>query len=111
MGELDLLNLSKTVLVSATLVSMPILVAVGAVGLVVSLIQALTQVQEQSLSFVPKQWTCRAGTGSQVALNTVRDEDRTWSINAADDAHRARVRTRPVAELRDLSWRSLYELS
>ncbi len=67
MGELDLLNLSKTVLVSATLVSMPILVAVGAVGLVVSLIQALTQVQEQSLSFVPK---LLAGVGTVLALGS-----------------------------------------
>tara|TARA_B100000678_G_C18070595_1_gene446510 strand:- start:230 stop:496 length:267 start_codon:yes stop_codon:yes gene_type:complete len=66
-GELDLLNLSKTVLVSATLVSMPILVAVGAVGLVVSLIQALTQVQEQSLSFVPK---LLAGVGTVLALGS-----------------------------------------
>ncbi|HIB63909.1 MAG TPA: hypothetical protein EYO33_02005 [Phycisphaerales bacterium] len=67
MGELDLLNLSKTVLVSATLVSMPILVAVGAVGLVVSLVQALTQVQEQSLSFVPK---LLAGVGTVLALGS-----------------------------------------
>jgi len=66
-GELDLLNLSKTVLVSATLVSMPILVAVGAVGLVVSLVQALTQVQEQSLSFVPK---LLAGVGTVLALGS-----------------------------------------
>lgn len=62
-----MLNLSKTVLVSATLVSMPILVAVGAVGLVVSLIQALTQVQEQSLSFVPK---LLAGVGTVLALGS-----------------------------------------
>ena len=67
MGELDLLHLSKTVLVSATLVSMPILVAVGAVGLVVSLIQALTQVQEQSLSFVPK---LLAGVGTVLILGS-----------------------------------------
>lgn len=62
-----MLNLSKTVLVSATLVSMPILVAVGAVGLVVSLVQALTQVQEQSLSFVPK---LLAGVGTVLALGS-----------------------------------------
>ena len=54
-------------LVSATLVSMPILVAVGAVGLVVSLIQALTQVQEQSLSFVPK---LLAGVGTVLILGS-----------------------------------------
>lgn len=41
-------------LVTATVVSLPILVAVAVIGLAVSLLQALTQVQEQSLSFVPK---------------------------------------------------------
>ena len=67
MGELDLLNLSKAVLTSATVVSMPVLVAVAAVGLAVSLIQALTQVQEQSLSFVPK---LLAGVGTILVLGS-----------------------------------------
>ncbi|HOD82594.1 MAG TPA: flagellar biosynthesis protein FliQ, partial [Phycisphaerae bacterium] len=41
--------------VSLTLVlSLPVLLTVLAVGLVVSLLQAITQVQEQTLSFVPK---------------------------------------------------------
>ena len=53
-SQLDLLALSKSVLVTATVVSLPILVAVAVIGLAVSLLQALTQVQEQSLSFVPK---------------------------------------------------------
>ena len=53
-GEFDLLNLARSVLVTATVVVTPPLLAVAVVGLIVSLIQALTQVQEQSLSFVPK---------------------------------------------------------
>jgi len=36
------------------MLSMPILAAALVIGLVVSLLQAVTQVQEQTLSFVPK---------------------------------------------------------
>lgn len=54
MTRLDLLQLAKEMLLNATMVSTPILTAVASLGLAVSLVQALTQVQEQSLSFVPK---------------------------------------------------------
>ena len=66
-GELDLLHLSQAVLIVAIKVSTPILLAVAGVGLVVSLIQALTQVQEQSLSFVPK---LLAGVGVMLGLGS-----------------------------------------
>ena len=66
-GELDLLHLSQAVLFVAIKVSTPILLAVAGVGLVVSLIQALTQVQEQSLSFVPK---LLAGVGVMLGLGS-----------------------------------------
>ncbi len=36
------------------MLSMPILAAALVIGLIVSLLQAVTQVQEQTLSFVPK---------------------------------------------------------
>ncbi len=36
------------------ILSMPILAAALVIGLIVSLLQAVTQVQEQTLSFVPK---------------------------------------------------------
>lgn len=52
--ELDLLELARTVMVTSVTVSMPILIVISIVGLVISVLQALTQVQEQSLSFVPK---------------------------------------------------------
>jgi flagellar biosynthetic protein FliQ len=39
---------------TALLISAPMLVVALAVGLVVSIIQAVTQIQEQTLSFVPK---------------------------------------------------------
>lgn len=67
MGEIDLLNLSRAVLSSALLVSTPILLAVALVGMGVSLAQALTQVQEQSLSFVPKLF---AGVGVVLGLGS-----------------------------------------
>lgn len=38
----------------ALLVSAPILITGMAVGLVIGLLQAVTQIQEQSLAFVPK---------------------------------------------------------
>lgn len=39
---------------TALLIASPMLVVALAVGLVVSIIQAVTQIQEQTLSFVPK---------------------------------------------------------
>jgi len=41
-------------LMTALLIAAPMLVVALAVGLVVSIIQAVTQIQEQTLSFVPK---------------------------------------------------------
>lgn len=53
-------------LVSATMVATPVLIVVAVVGLAISLVQALTQIQEQSLSFVPKML---AGIGTLLALS------------------------------------------
>lgn len=47
----DVVRESLTVML---LLSSPILLAAMVIGLVVSVIQAVTQVQEQTLSFVPK---------------------------------------------------------
>lgn len=52
--ELDLLELSRQVMITTLEVSMPILLLISVIGLVISVVQALTQIQEQSLSFVPK---------------------------------------------------------
>ena len=41
-------------LMTALLIAAPMLVVALAVGLVISVIQAVTQVQEQTISFVPK---------------------------------------------------------
>ncbi|MBI4941487.1 MAG: flagellar biosynthetic protein FliQ [Actinobacteria bacterium] len=64
-----------TALLTAVKVAGPILVATLVIGLVVSIVQSATQIQEQTLSFVPKllvaalvlvvtgSWTLRVLTG------------------------------------------------
>jgi flagellar biosynthetic protein FliQ len=49
-----LLEISREAIYVLLKVSLPILLITLAVGLVVSLFQALTQIQENTLSFVPK---------------------------------------------------------
>ena len=48
------LDLVRDALMMTLLVASPILVAGLAIGLVISLVQAVTQIQEQTLTFVPK---------------------------------------------------------
>ena len=50
----DATNLIRETLLLAMIVSAPMLLIGLGVGVVVSLIQAVTQIQEQTLSFVPK---------------------------------------------------------
>jgi len=47
-------DLVRQTLMLALIVSLPMLVIGLAVGIVVSLLQAVTQIQEQTLTFVPK---------------------------------------------------------
>jgi flagellar biosynthesis protein FliQ len=47
-------NLGQQGLVMLLTISAPLLLTVLAVGLIVSVLQAATQIQEQTLSFVPK---------------------------------------------------------
>lgn len=54
MGALELSHLLVQALYLTLLVSLPVLGVSLLVGLVVSLFQAMTQVQEQTLTFVPK---------------------------------------------------------
>ena len=53
MGE-DSVQVVKAALMQALILATPILGAGLIVGLIVSLFQAVTQIQEQTLSFVPK---------------------------------------------------------
>ena len=48
------IELCRSAALHALMLSGPILLAALAVGLVVGLLQALTQIQDQSLTFVPK---------------------------------------------------------
>jgi flagellar biosynthetic protein FliQ len=53
MDAQDAVDLGREALVIATLVSAPVLVAGMVVGLAIGLLQALTQIQEQTVAFVP----------------------------------------------------------
>jgi flagellar biosynthetic protein FliQ len=52
--DADVLQIVAGALAIATKLAAPVLLATLAIGVVVSVIQTVTQVQEQTLSFVPK---------------------------------------------------------
>ena len=52
--ELDSVDIVRTALLQALKLALPILGSGLLVGLVISLFQAVTQIQEQTLTFVPK---------------------------------------------------------
>ncbi|HHV54086.1 MAG TPA: flagellar biosynthesis protein FliQ [Firmicutes bacterium] len=54
MSDATVISLAQEAIRTATLVAAPIVLIGLLVGLVVSLLQAVTQIQEQTLSFVPK---------------------------------------------------------
>jgi flagellar biosynthetic protein FliQ len=54
MNPQDAIDLSREAVNVALLVSAPVVVAGLLVGLAVGLLQAVTQIQEQTVSFVPK---------------------------------------------------------
>lgn len=54
MSEIMLNGVIKDTIVTAIKVGAPILIVVLVVGLIISIIQATTQIQEQTLTFVPK---------------------------------------------------------
>ena len=54
MTENEILSLLREFLWAAAVVSMPLLLTALVVGLVVGLFQALTSIQEMTLTFVPK---------------------------------------------------------
>ncbi len=51
---LDAVDIARGALIQALIIAVPILGAGLAIGLLVSLFQAVTQIQEQTLTFVPK---------------------------------------------------------
>jgi flagellar biosynthetic protein FliQ len=54
MSHVLVVDLARNMIMTALLIASPMLVIALAVGLVVSILQAVTQIQEQTLSFVPK---------------------------------------------------------
>ena len=54
MHELQAMDLARHSILIALQLSMPILLLSLVVGVIVSLFQAVTQIQEQTLTFVPK---------------------------------------------------------
>ena len=52
--DLRIVDLARDLLVTAVMVAGPVLLVGLAVGLLVSLIQALTSVQEQTMALIPK---------------------------------------------------------
>ncbi|MFQ9614737.1 MAG: flagellar biosynthetic protein FliQ [Clostridium butyricum] len=54
MSEIMLHGVVKDTIVTAIKVGAPILIVVLVLGLIISIIQATTQIQEQTLTFVPK---------------------------------------------------------
>ena len=54
MNEADVLDIVRNAIWTVIVVSAPCVVAAMAAGLVVSVLQALTQIQEVTLTFIPK---------------------------------------------------------
>ncbi|GAA4652825.1 SctS family type III secretion system export apparatus subunit VscS [Kistimonas scapharcae] len=54
MVDADILNLTAEALMLTLILSMPPIIAAAGIGLLISLIQALTQIQEQTLPFAFK---------------------------------------------------------
>ena len=54
MNEAEIIDFAREAIVLTIKISAPIMVIGMVVGVIISLIQALTQIQETTLSFVPK---------------------------------------------------------
>ncbi len=54
MSELFVFSVGKEAVMTALKVAAPVLIVSMIVGLIVSIFQAVTQIQEQTLTFVPK---------------------------------------------------------
>lgn len=54
MTQTLVIDLARQMILTAALLAAPMLAVALTVGLVISLLQAVTQIQEQTLSFVPK---------------------------------------------------------
>jgi flagellar biosynthetic protein FliQ len=54
MSHQFVIDLSREAILTALMISAPMLIIALGIGLLVSVVQSVTQIQEQTLSFVPK---------------------------------------------------------
>jgi len=54
MTDTTILNLAKEAVILSLILSGPLLITALVVGLIISILQAVTQIQEMTLTFVPK---------------------------------------------------------
>ena len=71
MSELAIMTIVKKALVTGLLIAGPILIISLVVGLIISIFQATTQIQEQTLTFVPK----------LIAIATILLVGGSWMLN------------------------------
>ncbi len=87
MTETDILDLLREALGSAALMALPLLMAALLTGLVIGLLQALTSIQEMTLTFVPKIGVMLlvfwASAGMMVGLVVKLFDDRVLALIAA----------------------------
>ncbi|WP_031551159.1 flagellar biosynthetic protein FliQ [Parvularcula oceani] len=87
MTETDILDLLREALGSAALMSLPLLLAALLTGLIIGLLQALTSIQEMTLTFVPKIGVMLlvfwASAGMMVGLVVKLFDDRVLALIAA----------------------------
>ncbi|WP_144393316.1 type III secretion system export apparatus subunit SctS [Pleionea sediminis] len=85
MSEVELLKLAEEAIILVLKLSLPSIIAASLVGTLVSLFQALTQVQEQTLSFVVKLVTiiiCLVVTGSWMGAELLQFSQRVFDLIA-----------------------------
>lgn len=54
MSEITIMSVVTKAVMTGTMIAGPVLIASLLVGLIISIFQAVTQIQEQTLTFVPK---------------------------------------------------------
>lgn len=54
MSEITVMSIATKAITTGAMISAPVLIASLLIGLLISIFQAVTQIQEQTLTFVPK---------------------------------------------------------
>jgi flagellar biosynthetic protein FliQ len=82
MNSDQVIEITKSALVISSKLALPFLLSVLIVGLIVGLVQSLTQLQESTLSFVPKLLACAlvlALAGNWMILELVNFTRELWT--------------------------------